>query len=229
MTFDFTVASMLQEPAVWGEIGFGILETLYMTFAATLIAYIIGIPLGVFLTVGAKDGIAPKPLPHRVADITVNLLRAAPFMIMVLVLDPVTKFIAGTRIGSTAAIVPLFISAAPFVARLVESSLKEVDKGVIEAAQSMGASKWNIIFKVLLPEARNSLIIGAAIAAATVMAYTAMAGALGAGGLGKLAMTYGYSRYQYDVMLVTLILMVAIVQGIQYAGMRIAKKVNKRV
>lgn len=206
----------------------GVGETLYMTLVSTLFAYIIGLPLGILLVTSAKDGIRPCPWLFKTLDVIVNLTRSIPFLILLVAIIPFTRLVVGTSIGSTATIVPLTLSAAPFVARLVESSIKEVDVGVIEAAQSMGASNMQIIWKVMLPEAKPSLIVGCAIATTTILGYSAMAGFVGGGGLGAIATNYGFYRYQYDVMLVTVILLVLIVQVLQGIGMKAAGFSNKR-
>lgn len=206
----------------------GTLETFYMVIVSTLFSYAFGLPLGVLLVVSDKEGIHPMPVLNRVLGIVINLLRSAPFLILLVALTPVTRTIVGTSLGSTATIVPLVIGSAPFIARMVESSLKEVDGGVIEAAQSMGASPIQIILRVLLPEAKPSLLVGAAIAITTILGYSAMAGFVGGGGLGTIAVNYGVHRYQTDVMLVTLALLVIIVQVFQEVGMRIAARIDKR-
>ncbi len=206
----------------------GTFETFYMVIVSTLFSYALGLPLGVLLVVSDKDGIHPMPALNRVIGVAINLLRSAPFLILLVALTPVTRAIVGTSLGSTATIVPLVIGSAPFIARMVESSLKEVDGGVIEAAQSMGASPIQIILRVLLPEAKPSLMVGAAIAITTILGYSAMAGFVGGGGLGTIAVNYGVHRYQTDVMLVTLALLVIIVQVFQEVGMRIAARIDKR-
>ena len=207
----------------------GTIDTIYMTLVSTLCAYIIGLPLGIFLTVTDKGGITPIPWLNKILGFVVNLLRSIPFIILLVMLIPLTRAIVGTSIGTTAMIVPLVIGAAPFIARVVESSLKEVDSGVIEAAQSMGASPLNIIFKVLIPEAKPSLLIGAAISITTILGYTALASTVGGGGLGAIAVTYGNNRFQYDVMYIAAAILVIIVQVLQEVGMRIAHKTDKRV
>lgn len=209
-------------------LGQGILETIYMVFFSTLFAYVIGLPLGVLLVTSAPSGIRPCKALFKTLDVVVNLTRSIPFLILMIAIIPFTRFVVGTSIGSTATIVPLVLSAAPFIARLVESSLQEVDHGVVEAAQSMGASSLEVVVKVLLPEAKPSLINGAAIATATILGYSAMAGAVGGGGLGNIAITYGYHRYQHGVMLVTVVLLVLIVQVFQEIGSRIARRCDKR-
>ncbi|NLL39884.1 MAG: ABC transporter permease [Clostridiales bacterium] len=210
-------------------LGNGILETLYMTVTSTALAYIIGLPLGILLSVTDRTGITPIPTLNKILGFIVNLIRSVPFLILLVAILPITRAIVGTTIGSTATIVPLVFAAAPFVARMVESSIKEVDAGVIEAAHSMGSSPVQIIYKVLIPEATPSLIIGAAIAITTILGYSAMAGFVGGGGLGSIAINYGYYRYQEDVMLITVLLLVVIVQIFQEVGMKIAKVADKRI
>ena len=212
-------------PMMWE----GVLETLYMTLWSTGLAYLIGIPLGVILVVTEEGGIRPvKPL-HDVLGFFVNIFRSIPFIILLFLMLPLTLLLVGTQIGSIAIIPPLTASAAPYVARMVESSLKEVDSGVIEAAKSMGASTWQIIWKVLLPEAKPSLLLGAAIVMTTILGYTAMAGMCGGGGLGAIAANYGYYRWQADVMIVATVLLVVIVQIIQELWTRGAKASDKRI
>lgn len=207
----------------------GLFETLYMTLVSTVIAYILGLPLGIIMVVTDKEGIFPISFLNKVLGVIINLLRSVPFLILLIYLIPFTRFLLGTTLGSTATIVPLVVGSAPFIARVVESSLKEVDKGVVEAAQSMGASTFDIIFKVLLPEARPSLMIGATIAVTTILSYSAMAGIVGGGGLGAIAINYGLYRYKKDVMTVTVILLVLVVQALQEIGMKIAKTGDKRI
>jgi D-methionine transport system permease protein len=210
-------------------IGNGLLETLYMTLVSTALAYVIGLPLGVALVVsdGSQNSLVRGI--NTVLGIVVNLLRSVPFLILLVAVIPFTRFVVGTSIGSTATIVPLVIASAPFVARLVESSLKEVDKGVIEAAQCMGASMTKVIYKVMLPEAKPSLIVGSAIAVTTILSYSAMAGFVGGGGLGDIAIRYGYYRYQNDIMIITVALLVVIVQILQEIGMKLAKIGDRRI
>ncbi|GHU91763.1 methionine ABC transporter permease [Clostridia bacterium] len=207
----------------------GLLETLYMTLVSTLLAYALGLPLGVLLVVTDRGGLTPLVPLNRVLGVIVNLLRSVPFLILLIAVIPFTRLVVGTTIGSTATIVPLVVASAPFIARLVESSLKEVDHGAIEAATAMGASPWKIIYKVLIPEARPSLILGAAIAVTTILSYSAMAGIVGGGGLGDIAIRYGYYRYQTDTMLVTVAVLVVIVQAFQEVGTRVAKWGDKRL
>jgi len=206
----------------------GLLETLYMTIVSTLLAYVIGLPLGVVMVVTDKDGIYPLVTLNKILGVIINLVRSIPFLILLIAVLPFTRFVVGTTIGSTATIVPLVIGAAPFIARLVEASIKEVDKGVIEAAQSMGATPFQIIYKVMIPEAKPSLIVGSAIAITTILSYSAMAGIVGGGGLGDIAIRYGYYRYQNDIMLVTVAILVLIVQAFQEIGMKLAKINDKR-
>lgn len=206
----------------------GLWETLYMTIVSTAFAFLIGLPVGVVLVITSKEGIRPNAAVHHTVGVIVNILRSVPFLILMIALIPFTRVVAGTTLGSTATIVPLVVAAAPFVARLVESSLKEVDPGVVEAAQSMGASAWQIIWHVLLAEARPALLVQSAIAVTTILSYSAMAGILGGGGLGDIASRYGYYRYQYDVMMITVIILVLVVQLFQEFGMRAARAVDKR-
>lgn len=203
--------------------------TLYMTLTSTLLAYAIGLPMGIFLVVTAKDGLKPNKVVYKILDVAVNIVRSVPFLILLMLLIPFTRFVVGKSYGPTATVVPLTMAAAPFIARLVESSLLEVDRGVVEAAQSMGASTGTIIWKVLLAEARTSLIVGATIALGTILGYSAMAGAVGGGGLGDVAIRYGYYRYQADIMIVTVILLIILVQILQYIGTKLSKKLDKRI
>jgi D-methionine transport system permease protein len=208
--------------------GEGILETLYMTLASTLMAYVLGLPLGVLLVTSDEKGIMPcRPL-QTVLDVVVNIARSIPFLILMIAVIPLTRAIVGTSIGSTATVVPLVLAAAPFVGRMVESSIREVDAGVIEAAQSMGATPFQIITRVMIPEALPSLVNGAAIATTTILGYSAMAGAVGGGGLGTIAISYGYNRYRPDVMLVTIVLLVLIVQLLQWIGTSLANRLDKK-
>lgn len=206
----------------------GIRDTLYMTLASTLFGYIIGLPMGIVLTVTDKDGIRPNAAVYKVLDVLSNLLRSIPFIILLIVLIPFTRFVVGRSYGSTATIVPLTIAAAPYIARMVESSLKEVDAGVIEAARSMGASDFQIVTRVMLVEARTSLIVGATISLGTILGYSAMAGTVGGGGLGDIAIRYGYTRWQTDIMVVTVVLLVILFQIFQTIGMKIANRLDRR-
>ncbi len=206
----------------------GLLETIYMTFLSTFIAYIIGLPLGVLLVTSQSNGISPIPKLNKILNLIVNVVRSVPFLILLVAVIPITRFVVGSSIGSSATVVPLVIASAPFIARLVESSIQEVEKGVIEAAVSMGCSPFQIITKVMIPEAVPSLIMGAAIAATTILSYSAMAGFVGGGGLGDIAIRYGYHRYEYGIMIVTVAILVIIVQVSQDIGTKIAKKKDKR-
>ena len=218
--FDSVILSLLLK---------GIGETLYMVLGSTLLAYVLGLPVGVILYVTDKNGIRPNRFINLVLGFIVNLLRSVPFIILLIAILPFTRAVVGTTLGSTATIVPLVVSAAPFVARMVESSLKEVDAGVIEAAQSMGSNTFQIVWKVLLPEAKPSIIVGSAIAITTILGYSAMAGFTGGGGLGTIAINYGYYRYDNETMLITVVLLVIIVQIFQEVGMRVAKVLDKRI
>lgn len=203
--------------------------TLYMTLVSTLIAYLLGLPIGILLVVTAPGGLKPAKALYKVLDVVVNIVRSIPFLILLMLIIPFTRFVVGKSYGATATIVPLAFAAAPFVARLVESSLLEVDHGVIEAAQSMGASLGTIIWKVLLAEARVTLIVGGTIALGTILGYSAMAGVVGGGGLGDIAIRYGYHRYQADIMIVTVVLLVVLVQILQMIGTKLSKKLDRRI
>jgi D-methionine transport system permease protein len=205
-------------------------ETIYVTILATAFAIIIGLPLGVILVTGEKDGIFPLPKGFmHVLNIVINLLRSIPFLILMIVVFPLTRLIVGTVVGTVASIVPLVIAAFPFVARLVESSLREVDSNIVEAAVSMGASPMQIITKVMLPESVPSLISNMTIAITTILGYSAMSGIIGGGGLGKIAINYGYYRYQDLVMLIAVILLIILVQIFQSVGTKWAIQSDKRL
>ena len=205
-------------------------ETVYVTVLATALAIVIGLPLGVLLAAGDKNGILPLPKPvMSVLNVIINLLRSIPFLILMIMVIPLTRVIVGTTVGTVASIVPLVIAAFPFVARLAESSFREVNPDIIEAAQSMGASPFQIIVKVLIPESIPSLISNATIAITTILGYSAMSGIIGGGGLGKIAINYGYYRYKYLVMLLAVILLIALVQIFQSVGTRLATKADKRL
>ncbi|MDE6664547.1 MAG: ABC transporter permease [Lachnospiraceae bacterium] len=206
----------------------GIRDTLYMTLASTLFGYILGLPMGITLAVTDKNGIRPNAVIYKILDVIANIVRSIPFLILLILLIPFTRLLVGKSYGSTATIVPLTIAAAPFIARMIESSLNEVDKGVIEAAQSMGAGTFTIIWKVLLVEARTSLLSGATIAIGTILGYSAMAGTVGGGGLGDIAVRYGYYRYEKEIMIVTVVLLVLLVQIFQTVGMMIANRLDRR-
>ena len=210
-------------------VGQGFIETIYMTVISTALAYIIGLPLGLVMVVSDKDGIHPSPWLNSLLGMIIIFFRSIPFLILLIALMPFTKMVVGTVIGSKAAIVGLWIAAAPFIARMVESSLKEVEIGVVEAAQSMGASPFQIMTKVLLPEAKPSLLVGAAISITTILGYSAMAGIVGAGGMGAIAINNGYYRKQSDIMYVMVILMAIIVLVFQELGMRISKHTDRRL
>ena len=207
----------------------GLWETVYMTVGATVLSYIVGLPLGLILAATAADGVRPNRGVNLVLGAIVNVLRSVPFLILLYTVIPVTRFIVGTAIGTKATIVPLFISAFPFVARLVESSAREVDRGVVEASLSMGASVGQVIRKVILPEARPSLINGAAIATTTILGYSAMAGVAGGGGLGAIAINYGYSRYNTAVMLTMCAVIVVVGQFFQSAGTLGSRLSDRRI
>lgn len=217
------------DPQVVSMIQKGILETLYMTFFSSFLAYLFGLPMGIILVVTDKDGIKPCVVVQQILGFVINVFRSIPFIILLIMVLPVTKAIVGTTLGPTAVVVPLVIAAAPYIARVVESSLKEVDAGVIEAAKSMGASSWQIVYKVLLPESKPSLFVGGALAVTTILSYSAMSGFVGGGGLGDIAIRYGYYRYQTGIMLITVAILVIIVQIIQEAGMKMAKAGDKRI
>lgn len=202
-------------------------ETIYMTLAASLVSYIIGLPLGVFLSVSRPEGISPKPVLNRAFGSVVNLLRSVPFVIMLVAAIPLTRLIMGTSVGSSATIVPLVIASFPIVARSAEASASSVRHGVIEAAQSMGASDMQIITRVILPEAVPSLITGAASSLITVLGFSAMAGVCGGGGLGSIVINYGYYRGETGIMYVLIVILVLMVQIIQEAGARLSVKSDK--
>lgn len=206
----------------------GTLETLYMTLAGTLFSYVLGLPMGVLLTITKRGGICEAPRFNAIFGWAVNVLRSLPFMILMLFIIPFTRVIVGTSIGATAALVPLTISAAPFVARMVEQSLEEVDHGVIEAARCMGATNWQIVCKVYLVEAFPSLVRGLSISTITILGYTAITGATGAGGLGNLAMRFGYQRYQKSVMYATVVVLIILVCIIQEVFNFWARRADKR-
>ncbi|MDO4965891.1 MAG: methionine ABC transporter permease [Lachnospiraceae bacterium] len=217
--FDGKVISMLLE---------GIRDTLYMTLVSTLVGYIIGLPMGIVLNVTRETGLKPNKIIYRILDIICNVVRSIPFLILLILLIPFTRLVAGKSYGSTATIVPLVICAAPYIARVVESSLNEVDAGVIEAAKAMGASNIQIIFKVLLVEAKTSLITGATITTGILLGYSAMSGTVGGGGLGDIAVRYGYYRWQTDIMIVTVILLILIFQIIQNVGAKVSARLDHR-
>lgn len=206
----------------------GIGETLYMTLVSTFFGYVLGLPMGIALAVTDREGVKPNAVIYKILDVIANIVRSIPFLILLIMLIPFTRLLVGKSYGSTATIVPLVVAAAPFIGRMVESSIKEVDFGVIEAAKSMGAGTFSIIWKVLLVEARTSLLVGVTIALGTILGYSAMAGVIGGGGLGDIAIRYGYYRWQTDIMLVTVILLVVLVQLLQTIGMKVSVRLDKR-
>lgn len=216
------------EPEIRQMIINGIGETLYMTLASTFVGYLVGLPLGICLAVTDKDGLTPNKVIYKVLDFIVNVLRSIPFLILLILLIPFTRLVVGRSTGVSATVVPLVVAAIPFIARMVESSIKEVDNGVVEAARSMGASNLRIIVHVLITESKTSLISGITIAIGTILGYSAMAGVVGGGGLGDIAVRYGYYRYQTNIMVITVVLLIVLVQVFQTSGNLIAKKTDKR-
>lgn len=206
----------------------GVRDTLLMTLLSTFFGYLLGLPWGIVLAVTDKTGIRPNAVVYKALDVLANILRSVPFLILLILVMPLTRAIVGKTTGSAATIVPLTIAAAPFIGRMIESSLNEVDHGVIEAAQSMGAGMFTIIWKVLLVEARTSILVGVTIAIGTILGYSAMAGVVGGGGLGDIAMRYGYYRYETLIMIVSVVLLVLLVQIFQTLGMRLSVKVDRR-
>jgi D-methionine transport system permease protein len=204
-------------------------ETVYLTLISTAISYVIGVPLGLVLCVTDRDGIYPIIWLNKILSVLVNIFRSIPFIILMVAMFPVARFVVGTSVGNKALIFSLVVGAAPYIARMVESSVKEVNHGIIEAAQAMGTSNMGIILKVLIPEAKPSLIVGAVISTVTVLSYTAMAGTVGAGGLGRIAIAYGHQRFSPDITWVCMILTIIIVQVIQELGMLLAHKTDKRI
>ena len=226
----FSADSLAELQAVLPQIPFAIWETLYVTLLSTLLATVIGLPLGVLLVAGEKGGVLPLPKGVlHVLNVIINLLRSVPFLILMIMVFPLTRLIVGTTVGTVASIVPLVIAAFPFVARLVESSLREVNPNIIEAAQSMGASPFQIITKVMLPESVPSLISNFTVAITTILGYSAMSGIIGGGGLGKIAINYGYYRYKYLVMFAAVILLIVLVQVFQSVGTHLAVRADKRI
>ena len=209
-------------------LGSGTVETLLMVFVSTFMGYVIGLPLGVMLTIFDTDGISPHPLLYKVLDFVINITRSIPFLILLILIQPFTRALVGKSYGTTATIVPLTVAAAPFIARMVEGSLKEVDKGVIEAAVSLGAKKSTIITKVLIAESRTSLLVGVTIALGTILGYSAMSGVVGGGGLGDIAIRYGYYRYETEIMLITVVVLVILMQIFQWLGNILSKKLDRR-
>ena len=212
------------------ELPFGLWETFYSLLLETALAYLIGLPLGVLLVTGEKGGVRPLPgWVMKLLNLTVNLLRSVPFLILMIVVLPLSKILVGTRVGTVATVVPMVIAAFPLVARMVESSLREVDHGVIEAAEAMGASALQIVWKVILPEAKPSLISGAAISMTTILGYGAMAGIIGGGGLGKIAINYGYYNFKNLVMWAAVLALILLVQIVQTIGTKLATACDKRL
>lgn len=212
-----------------GILQLGIWETIYMTFISAFFSYLIGLPLGILLSITDKGGICSLPWLNKILGFLVNIFRSIPFVILMIAVLPAAKLIVGTSLGNKAMIVTLIIAAVPYVARMTESSIKEVDSGVIEAAQAMGTSSFGIIYKVLIPEAKPSLIVGAVISLVTILGYSAMAGTIGGGGLGMIAVTYGYQRFNDNIVWICVLLTVIIVQLIQEAGTFIARKTDRRI
>ena len=206
----------------------GVKDTIFMTLLSTLLGYVLGLPIGIALAVTDRNGIKPNAAVYKVLDVIANVVRSVPFLILLILLMPLTRVIVGKTYGTAATVVPLTVAAAPFIGRMIESSLNEVDRGVIEAAQSMGASMMVIIFRVLLVEARTSILVGVTIALGTILGYSAMAGIVGGGGLGDIAMRYGYYRYEADIMIVAVVLLVVLVQIFQTIGMKVSVKLDKR-
>lgn len=204
------------------------METLYMVFFATIFSVVIGLPLGLLAVITGRGHIMQMPKVNKVLDMLINIFRSFPFIILMILVLPLSRIIVGTTIGSTASIVPLSISAAPFVARIVEGAVKEVDRGLLEASKSLGASRREIIFKVLLPEAMPSLIHGLIITVISLVGYSAMAGAIGGGGLGDLAIRYGYQRFRVDIMIASVMSIIVMVQGIQFVGNKLVYNINRK-
>lgn len=212
------------------EFLFATWETIYVTIVSTLFAIILGLPLGILLVVGEKNGVLPLPKAFmKILGTVINLLRSVPFLILMIMVVPLTRLIVGTSVGTTASIVPLVIAAFPFIARLSESSLREINPNIIEAAQSMGATPFQIIMKVMIPESIPSLISNGTIAITTILGYSAMSGIIGGGGLGKIAINYGYYRYKYLVMFAAVILLIVLVEIFQSTGTKISQKSDKRL
>ena len=221
--------NLLQKLLDNGILQYGIWETIYMTLLSTIFAYIIGLPIGLILSVTGKNGIRPIAWLNRILGIIVNVFRSIPFIILMVAMLPVAKFIVGSSLGNKAMIVTLVIAAAPYVARMVESSIAEVGGGVIEAAKAMGTPTFKIVTKVLIPEAKPSLITGAIISIVTILGYSAMAGTIGGGGLGQIAITYGYQKYQNNIIWICVALTIIIVQIIQELGAVIARRSDRRI
>ncbi|MBE6990203.1 MAG: ABC transporter permease [Ruminococcaceae bacterium] len=223
-----SVAEALQ--CLQNEIPFAIWETFYVTVVSTALAVVVGLPLGVLLVAGEKGGVLPLPgWLMKALNVVINLLRSIPFLILMIMVFPLSRLLIGTTVGTTATIVPLVVAAFPFIARLVESSLREVDPNIIEAAQSMGATPMQIITRVMIPESVPSLLNNVTIALTTILGYSAMSGIIGGGGLGQIAINYGYYRYKYLVMVVAVVVLIVLVQIFQTVGTRLAVKSDKRL
>lgn len=220
----------LLQSIVQKDLGTALWETLYMTFLPTILAFIIGLPLGILLVTGEENGIRPLPKAlMKLLNVVINLLRSVPFLILLVVVLPISKLVVGTQVGSPAIIIPLAIAAFPFIARLVETSIREVDQGVVEAAEAMGATPFQIVWKVLIPEARPALVSNFMVALITIFGYGAMAGIVGGGGIGAIAINYGYYRRRQLVLFLAVVLLIVIVQVLQSIGNRITRKVDKRI
>ena len=227
--FSEAEVSLLQS-IIQKDLGTALWETLYMTFLPTILAFIIGLPLGILLVTGEENGIRPLPKSlMKLLNVVINLLRSVPFLILLVVVLPISKLVVGTQVGSPAIIIPLAIAAFPFIARLVETSIREVDQGVVEAAEAMGATPFQIVWKVLIPEARPALVSNFMVALITIFGYGAMAGIVGGGGIGAIAINYGYYRRRQLVLFLAVVLLIVIVQVLQSIGNRITKKVDKRI
>jgi D-methionine transport system permease protein len=227
--FSEAEAALLQS-IIQKDLGTALWETLYMTFLPTILAFIIGLPLGILLVTGEENGIRPLPKAlMKLLNVIINLLRSVPFLILLVVVLPISKLVVGTQVGSPAIVIPLAIAAFPFIARLVETSIREVDQGVVEAAEAMGATPFQIVWKVLIPEARPALVSNFMVALITIFGYGAMAGIVGGGGIGAIAINYGYYRRRQLVLFLAVVLLIVIVQVLQSIGNRITRKVDKRI
>ncbi len=218
-----------KEGIMFSLMGQETIVTIYITLISTLLAYVLGLPMGILLAVTDKKGLAPNVGINSVFGVIVNIIRSIPFLILLIAIQPFSKLVVGTVLGNPAIIVGLVVAAAPFVARMVEASIKEIDQGVIEAAQSMGASTWQIVRKVMLVEAKPSLIVGGVVSLITILGYTAMAGIVGGGGLGSIALNYGLYRFELDIMWISIAIIVILVQALQWIGMSIARKLDNRI
>ncbi|SYX82057.1 methionine ABC transporter permease [Paenibacillus alvei] len=221
MNFDFSTVN-------WSDVSSATGETLQMMLFSVLFTFLVGLPLGVLLYLTGRSGSGAGKIVYSILSFIVNVLRSVPFVILMIAIIPITRIVVGTSIGVEGTIPPLVIAAAPFFARLVETSLREVDRGVIEAAQAMGASTWQIVWKVLLPEALPGLIAGTTITAVTLVSYTAMSGLIGGGGLGDLAIRYGYHRYEIEMMIVAIVIMVILVQVLQWIGDAFVRRYTRK-